>query len=340
MGKWKRLAFTLIINAAILLPLVYGFEVFLEWRDPRKSLPVDGQVNGKLFTWGHPVENNRFGFRERSFEVPKPRSVFRIMVLGDSLTWGAGLAIEERYTNRLEASLNGANQRKRFEVLNFGIPGGPTTEERNLLRQYQDLVRPDLIIVGFCINDPQPKSQDYSIEREKFDAKYARAFTSLKYRFGRIGLPAIAVLIKNAAYGFAEKTNTIPRWDKALDRTYDKSSPEWLEFVKALKDIRQMSDDMKLAPPIFVVLNQDGHTGSDYAHPSEILSTMIRWSREAEQAAGEVGFRTLNYEKEIPVELANDSMDINVVDGHPSAKLNQLYAKKLFSVVVDDAGLK
>ena len=59
-----------------------------------------------------------------------------------------------------------------------------------------------------------------------------------------------------------------------------------------------------------------------------------------EQAADQVGFRSLNYEKEIPSELANDSMVINVLDGHPSAKLNQLYAKKLFSVVAQNVVLK
>jgi lysophospholipase L1-like esterase len=339
MKKLKRLALILIINVVILLPLIYGFEFLLERKDPKKNLPVNGMVNGKFVTWGHLVENNRFDFRERDFAVPKPPGVFRIMILGDSLTWGAGLAPEERYGNLLEKSLNDAYPPRKFEVLNFGILGGPTTEERDVLRRYKDLVQPDLIVVGYCINDPQPKSQDYSVERERFEAKTARTITSLKYRLGQVGLPAIAELIKNAAYGFAEKTNMMPPWEAALDRTYVKSSVEWQEFLKALGEIKQMSDEMKLPAPIFVALNQGGKTGSDYVKPDEMISYFIKWTRAAEQAANEVGFKTLDYEKEIPVELANDSMVINVLDGHPSAKLNQLYAKKLLGVVVADAGL-
>lgn len=338
MKKLKRLALILVINAAILLPVIYGFEFLLEREDPKKNLPVNGMVDGKLFTWGYLVENNRFGFRERDFAVPKPAGMFRIMVLGDSLTWGAGLAPGERYSNLLEKTLNEAYPGKRFEVLNFGIPGGPTIEERDLLRKYKDRVQPDLIVVGFCINDPQAKSQDYSVEREKFEARTTRTMTSLKYRLGKVGLPVIALLIQNAAYGFAEKTNMIPTWEAALDRTYVQSSTEWQEFVKGLADIKQMSDEMKLPAPIFVALNQGANTGSDYLKPDRMISYFIKWTRQAEQAANEAGFKTLDYEKEIPIELANDSLVLNVLDGHPSAKLNQLYAKKLFGAVVADAG--
>src|SRR5262245_41844844 len=116
MKRLKRPALILLINAVILLPIIYGFEFVLERNDPRKSLPPNGMVNGKLITWGHAVENNRFGFRERDFVTPKPAGVFRIMVLGDSLTWGAGLAPEERYTNLLEKSLSEKFPQKKIEV--------------------------------------------------------------------------------------------------------------------------------------------------------------------------------------------------------------------------------
>ena len=339
MKKLKRLGFIFIISAAILLPMLYGFEFLLERRDPRRSLPANGIVQGKPFTWGHLVVNNRFNFRERDFEVPKPPGVFRIMVLGDSLTWGTGLAPDERYTNRLEKSLNETYPAKRFEVLNFGYFALATIEERDVLRKYKDLVQPDLIVVGFCINDPQPKSEDYSIEREKFDANTGRMMTFMWYHLRQVGLPAIAELINRAAYGFAEKTNLIPTWPVALDRAYVKTSPEWQGFVNALKDIKQLSDEMKLPTPIFAALNQGESTGQDYAKPDAMIGYFIKWTRQGKQAANEVGFKTVDYEQEIPIELAHDSLVINVVDGHPSAKLDQLYAKKLFRVVVEDLGL-
>ena len=337
--KLKRLGFILIISGAILLPMVYGFEFLLERRDPRRSLPANGIVQGKPFTWGHLVKNNRFNFRERDFEVPKPPGVFRIIVLGDSLTWGTGLAPDERYTNRLEKSLNETYPAKRFEVLNFGYFALATIEERDVLRKYKDMVQPDLIVVGFCINDPQPRSEDYSIERVRFDARTGRIMTFMTYRLRQVGLREIAELINRAAYGFAERTNMMPTWPVALDRAYVKTSPEWQEFVNALRDIKQMSDAMKLPTPIFAALNQGEFTGQDYAKPDSLIEYFIKWTRQGEQAANEGGFKTVDYEQEIPVELAHDSLVINIVDGHPSSKLNQLYAEKLLGVVVEDLGL-
>ena len=92
---------------------------------------------------------------------------------------------------------------------------------------------------------------------------------------------------------------------------------------------------MKLPSPIFAALDQGVHTGNDYVNPDQTIKTFLKWTRQAERAANEAGFKTLNYEKEIPLELADDSLVINVLDGHPSAKLNELYATKLFRVVVE-----
>jgi lysophospholipase L1-like esterase len=104
---------------------LYLAEAFLWVIDPRRQLPINGVHNGKLYTWGHEVRHNRFGFRERDFVTPKPQGTFRIMVLGDSLTWGAGLAEEERYTNLLESALNREfDHGPKVEVLNFGVSGG------------------------------------------------------------------------------------------------------------------------------------------------------------------------------------------------------------------------
>ncbi|PYS24664.1 MAG: hypothetical protein DMF72_04315 [Acidobacteria bacterium] len=111
MKKLRRLGLLFLINAVILLPLVYGFEFFFRWKDPHKNLPINGWVNGEYFTWGHKVTTNRFGLRERDFQVPKPRGAFRIIVLGDSLTWGVGLATNERYSELLEQGSFGRIQR-------------------------------------------------------------------------------------------------------------------------------------------------------------------------------------------------------------------------------------
>lgn len=330
--KLTRIGFLLAFNAILILLLVYAFEFFLEWKDPRKRLPANTFVNGQLVTWGNVVTNNSLGFREREIQIPKPDGVFRIVVLGDSLTWGAGLAPAQRYTNLLEQTLNETGAGK-FEVLNFGRPAAATTDEREVLRKFGQQLQPDLIMVGFCINDPQPKSQNYSVEREQFENRYRRLFASARYRLGSVHLSAVGELAVAAAYGLAEKTHRIPTWEQALARTYEQSSPEWQNFVAALREIKQISDDMKLPAPIFAALNQSGRTGADYAHPDAELGELIKWTRQAEAVAAEIGFRSVDFEREIPIEMPNEPMAVNELDGHPSAKLNEVYAKKLVTVV-------
>ena len=96
-----------------------------------------------------------------------------------------------------------------------------------------------------------------------------------------------------------------------------------------------MSDEMKLPPPVFAVLNQGTHTDqpTDYNNPDEELKIYLQWYHQAEKAASELGFAAYGHEKEIASQLSNEILAVNVVDVHPSKELNQLYAKELFDLI-------
>ncbi len=333
--KTKWVGLFVLVNTAIIVLLLCGFELVLRLTDPELKLPVNGLYEGELYTWGHLVINNRFRFRERDFEVPKPKGLLRVIVLGDSFTWGAGLSAEDRYSNILERLLKSKYSHSRIEVLNFGTVGGPTVGERDILRRFKDLVEPDLIVVGFCLNDTQPRSQHYSVERVRFDRKYGPSLGAVCRALGSIGLILTAKRVEKATYRLAELTGAIPRWQVALQKTYERNSREWQEFILALKDIKAMSDGMNLPPPIFAVLNQGTHTDrpTDYNNPDEELETYLRWYHQAEDLARGLGFTTCNYEKEIASQLSDKVLAVNATDVHPSAELNEIYAKKLFDVV-------
>jgi len=69
-------------------------------------------VNGE--TW----EINDTGFRDRPFEPAKEPGRYRILVLGDSFVLGVGVALEDRFSSRLEEQIGG-----RVEVYNLGLAG-------------------------------------------------------------------------------------------------------------------------------------------------------------------------------------------------------------------------
>ena len=335
MERFRSAVRVVLINLLMIFALLYLIEFFFS---PYRGLPVNGVTADGLYTWGHRVENNRYGLREREFAEPKPAGLHRVMVLGDSLTWGAGLAVEQRYTAVAERLLNAdaGHEGPRFEVLNFGVSGGPTVLERDILRMMVDRVEPDLVVVGFCLNDPQPRSQDYSVERERLDGETAtRLVRALATGLTEVGLRHLGKLMVDAYYRSAERAGTIPDWRTALDRVYQRSSDEWRGFVGALEEIKAISDARALSAPLFAVLNQGVYTDrpTDYRRPDESLRQYLGWYRQAERAAAESGFVAYNHQAEIAERLSGEVLAVNAVDGHPSAELNRLYGEKLAIMV-------
>ncbi len=328
-------ALSLIILISIIV-ITYLFDWVLGATDPTASLGQNGQLpDGTTYTWGHLVKNNKYGFREDAIPMPKPENTYRIMVLGDSFTWGAGLAPAERYTNVLEELLNKTVDGVNVEVLNFGLAGGPTVQERDDFRKYKDIFKPDLVILGFCINDPQPKSMIYSVEREAFGVKHTRSINQYVATLSDLGLTTIAAKLPSITYSVAETFDVIPTWPESLQRSYEKKSDNWQSFVVALTDIYDMSAEMNLPKPIFISLNQGSSTtsASDYNNPDKLLNQFIRWYDQAEVAAKEIGFVTVNVKEELAENYHDKSMAVNILDGHPNKDLNEFYAKKLADAI-------
>lgn len=101
------------------------------------------------------IKTNSDGFRGREYFVDKPNNTFRIVVLGDSFTFGWGLNLEGTFCYRLEKMLNEKHPAKNFEVLNFGVPGMNTAQEVERFREKALKYKPNLIIIGFTANDDE-----------------------------------------------------------------------------------------------------------------------------------------------------------------------------------------
>jgi len=92
------------------------------------------------------VAVNSLGFREREIE-PKPPDVYRIVVVGDSYTWGQGVPQDERFSNVLGTMLG-----PHYEVLNFGFPGHMLPEHLAELDVVLKL-SPDFVLLQLYINN-------------------------------------------------------------------------------------------------------------------------------------------------------------------------------------------
>ena len=97
---------------------------------------------------------NRHGFRGADHPMKKPRGVFRILVIGDSFTFGEGVRLEDTFVARLQAILE-EQVSPRLEVLNFGVGAWNTLAEINYLRHEGVRFQPDLVLVVFTPNDTE-----------------------------------------------------------------------------------------------------------------------------------------------------------------------------------------
>ncbi|MBW2416881.1 MAG: SGNH/GDSL hydrolase family protein [Deltaproteobacteria bacterium] len=96
---------------------------------------------------------NSDGLRDRDYTIKKPPGTVRIIALGDSVTYGFRIELDATYAKRLEALLNGETDGPRYEVINFGVDGYNTRQELERFRQKGRRYRPDLLLIGYTMND-------------------------------------------------------------------------------------------------------------------------------------------------------------------------------------------
>lgn len=89
---------------------------------------------------------NADGFIDRDYPLAKPAGVKRIVGLGDSITMYQTVE-GTNYLTRLETMLEGV------EVLNMGVGGYDTAQEVRLLELKGLRYDPDIVVVGYCLND-------------------------------------------------------------------------------------------------------------------------------------------------------------------------------------------
>jgi hypothetical protein len=104
------------------------------------------------FRQQQPPISNRWGFRERNVSPEPTNNTYRIAIVGDSLTYAAGVALDRRLTGILESHLNSLGK-GRYEVINFGRPGTETVDHVEILKTYVFGVFPDYVLLQWFVND-------------------------------------------------------------------------------------------------------------------------------------------------------------------------------------------
>lgn len=144
----------------MLLPLLGLFLLseiaFMYVAKSHGSYPLSmAQINWNRKYWG-PV--NSLGYRDGPHSRSQGKK--QVLVLGDSFTAGAGIKQpEDRFSNLLEARYPG-----QAVFLNLGASGSNTSQELRRLGEAD--LQPDLILLGYCLNDIHDAAAAEGIELE------------------------------------------------------------------------------------------------------------------------------------------------------------------------------
>jgi D-alanyl-lipoteichoic acid acyltransferase DltB (MBOAT superfamily) len=119
---------------------------------PTKDLRFREPIpNTHVMAYETDFQTNRWGMRDRDYEIAKPAGTIRIAVLGSSQAMGWGVRQEETFAKVLEKRLNNEfspsfSPRRRYEVLNFAFNGLGPFGQIPLLHDRVRNFSPDIII--------------------------------------------------------------------------------------------------------------------------------------------------------------------------------------------------
>jgi hypothetical protein len=151
------------------------------------------------------LEMNSLELRDpREYSLEKPKGTFRILVLGDSVTFGHGSVYEHTYPYLVEQRLKQWRPDVRWEVWNAAEPGYNTSQELAQLYEVGPVYKPDLVVVGFYGNDvidnrpivPATAGRRWMVAAVNVMRRHLYSFDL--YR--RIGFQAAWVLMRSDAF--------------------------------------------------------------------------------------------------------------------------------------------
>lgn len=108
------------------------------------------KVSGPEYSVEYKISSQ--GFRDQNTYAPTaPGGKFRILLVGDSFTFGVGQDYENIWPVLLENSLVGEGQD--VELIKAGVPGFDTHQEVQNIARLASEFQPDLVMLGFVTHD-------------------------------------------------------------------------------------------------------------------------------------------------------------------------------------------
>ncbi len=248
---------------------------------------------------GVPVTINSFGLRDGEYEQQdKPAGAVRTLMLGDSLTFGWGVRIEDTPSKMLEGLLNQPTAPRRFEVINSGVGNYNTQMEVAYFLTKGYKLKPDVVVLNYFINDAEPTPQ----RKRSWLAGHSQAYV------------VISSAIDKASRLFFGKSD----WQSYYRDLYGDGQPGWVGAKAAMEKLATYCKDNDIA--LLVVNYPELHQLKDYPFP-EVTAAVANVAKSE-------NLPFLDLEPTV-ADLVPETLWVSPTDAHPNKIANERFAKAI-----------
>jgi lysophospholipase L1-like esterase len=279
-SKLKLLAFWSVLLALVGLILLGGLELVLRIALKRTLTAETGfpLIPSKIPGLQYQLEPNHAaggiqtdenGFRLRP--ATSTPAQYKILILGDSISFGSGVPYSQSYVPALEDRLSRALG-VTVAVWNAGVPGYNTSQEAAMLDRAAPLIHPDLVVVQFCMNDyldPPVLTAGGNLDQSSSIAESGSGFSLIALLYRSHALVFLKEKFKDIERARPE---WFPVWAHYIHRVQKK--PGWQRAKQALLRIQE-SSERNHARLLFVIfpVEQQLRIGDRAAQDDLILFT-------------------------------------------------------------------
>jgi lysophospholipase L1-like esterase len=284
-----------------------------EWR--RETVEVEGAEHAHRWH-GHLFVFDENGFRRTTPFPPRQPELCRVLIFGDSLTYGYGVATGETYPARLQALLE-ANCR--VEVLNLGVSGASSEDVRASMARWVPELEPDLVVYGVCLNDFLPRGvAEYRTPPFPLIPIRLKVFVASRTRLGLLVRDSYQNLLINLGFEHDFYDDILKDFGSYRTR-----------FADDLQAMNHAVISQGLAPVVLMVVEQ---------RPA-VDGKGHRISREVEMMAAKADMTVVGIDTYV---AAHDGevMAVSEWEGHPNERAHELFAELLAPVLADHPALE
>lgn len=261
------------------------------------GLGHEHRENSSAKLMGVDVAINSIGLRDREFG-PKSASTTRILMLGDSLTFGWGVKSEDTPSKLLEYELNKKHRNggKDYEVINSGVGNYNTSQELIYFKSKGYKLNPDIVVLNYFINDAEPTPK----KKTGFINNFSYAYV--------VGL-GVADILKRKYLGGSD-------WRDYYSNLYKKDSVSWIKTQNSISELARICKQKKIK--LLVVNYPELHELKEY--PFNDVTDAVRKIAENNN----VYFLDLlpSVQDRQPM-----SLWVSPTDAHPNRVANKIYSK-------------